>query len=189
MTSIKPASWTYAEEFVAESEVHERARLRGAEMGASAVAPGTGPALRMLAAASRAMSVCEIGTGAGSSGLWLLEGMPEGGVLTTIDVRQTMREKLDIDFEPYVILGACNPALAHRALTAEHELGLLLPCNVVVHEHDGTTAVSIVDPVQMLGFVGDNPEVSTVAAEAAARLRRVITALERSPEASAAATT
>ena len=86
MTSIKPASWTYAEEFVPESEIHERARLRGAEMGASAVAPGTGPALRMLAAASRAMSVCEIGTGAGSSGLWLLEGMPEGGVLTTIDL-------------------------------------------------------------------------------------------------------
>jgi uncharacterized protein (DUF302 family) len=111
------------------------------------------------------------------------------GVLTTIDVRQTMREKLDVDFEPYVILGACNPELAHRALTAEHELGLLLPCNVVVHEHDGITAVSIVDPVQMLGFVGDNPEVSTVAAEAAAKLRRVITALERSPEASTAATT
>lgn len=111
------------------------------------------------------------------------------GVLTTIDVRQTMREKLDVDFEPYVILGACNPELAHRALTAEHELGLLLPCNVVVHEHDGITAVSIVDPVQMLGFVGDNPEVSTVAAEAAAKLRRVVTALERSPEASTAATT
>jgi uncharacterized protein (DUF302 family) len=111
------------------------------------------------------------------------------GVLTTIDVRQTMREKLDIDFEPYVILGACNPALAHRALTAEPELGLLLPCNVVVHEHDGTTAVSIVDPVQMLGFVGDNPEVSAVAAEAAARLRRVIATLERSPEAPTAAET
>ena len=110
------------------------------------------------------------------------------GVLTAIDVRQTMREKLDIEFEPYVILGACNPALAHRALTAEPELGLLLPCNVVVHEHDGITAVSIVDPVQMLGFVGDNPEVSTVAAEAAAKLRRVITALERSPEAPTAAT-
>jgi uncharacterized protein (DUF302 family) len=111
------------------------------------------------------------------------------GVLTTIDVRQTMREKLDVDFEPYVILGACNPELAHRALTAEHDLGLLLPCNVVVHEHDGITAVSIVDPVQMLGFVGDNPEVSTVADEAAAKLRRVITALERSPEAPTAATT
>jgi uncharacterized protein (DUF302 family) len=103
------------------------------------------------------------------------------GVLTTIDVRQTMREKLDIDFEPYVILGACNPALAHRALTAEHELGLLLPCNVVVHEHDGGVAVSIVDPVQMLGFVGDNPDLSAVAAEAAAKLRRVVAALAETP--------
>ncbi len=80
------------------------------------------------------------------------------GVLTTIDVRQTMQEKLGVEFEHYVILGACNPALAHRALTAEHELGLLLPCNVIVHDHDGKTAVSIVDPVQMLGFVGDNPD-------------------------------
>lgn len=86
MTSIKPASWSYAEEFITESQTHEEARLRGAEMGAVAVAPGTGPALRMLAAASRAMAVCEIGTGAGSSGLWLLEGMPDGGVLTTIDL-------------------------------------------------------------------------------------------------------
>jgi uncharacterized protein (DUF302 family) len=103
------------------------------------------------------------------------------GVLTTIDVRQTMREKLDVDFEPYVILGACNPALAHRALTAEHELGLLLPCNVVVHEHDGATAVSIVDPVQMLGFVGDNPELSAIAAEAAAKLQRVVAALDQAP--------
>lgn len=86
MSSIKPASWTYAAEFVPESEIHEQARLRGEEMGATAVSPGTGPALRMLAAATGAMSVCEIGTGAGSSGLWLLEGMPEGGVLTTIDL-------------------------------------------------------------------------------------------------------
>ena len=86
MTSIKPASWSYAEEFVPESAIHEKARLRGEEMGASAVGAGTGPALRMLAAATQAMSVCEIGTGAGSSGLWLLEGMPDGGVLTTIDL-------------------------------------------------------------------------------------------------------
>ncbi|MBC7309462.1 MAG: O-methyltransferase [Actinomycetales bacterium] len=86
MSSIKPASWSYAEEFVPESENHEHARLRGEEMGATPVSRGVGPVLRMLAAASGAMSVCEIGTGAGSSGLWLLEGMPEGGVLTTIDI-------------------------------------------------------------------------------------------------------
>lgn len=99
------------------------------------------------------------------------------GVLTTIDVRETMRAKLGVEFERYVILGACNPTLAHQALTAEHELGLLLPCNVIVHDHDGKTAVSIVDPAQMLGFVGDNPALSAVADEAATRLRRVVTAL------------
>lgn len=99
------------------------------------------------------------------------------GVLTTIDVRQTLKEKLDIDFEPYVILGACNPQLAHRALQAEHELGLLLPCNVIVHEHAGMAVVSVVDPAQMLGIVGDNPELQAVAAEAGERLRRVVAAL------------
>lgn len=100
------------------------------------------------------------------------------GVLTTIDVRQTMRDKLDIEFEPYVILGACNPQLAHRGLQVEHELGLLLPCNVIIHEHEGKTAVSVVDPVQMLDVVGDNPELSAVAAEADAGLRRVMTRLQ-----------
>ena len=99
------------------------------------------------------------------------------GVLTTIDVRQTLKEKLDIDFEPYVILGACNPQLAHRALQAEHELGLLLPCNVIVHEHAGMSVVSVVDPAQMLGVVGDNPELLAVAGEAGERLRRVVATL------------
>ncbi len=100
------------------------------------------------------------------------------GVLTTIDVRQTLRDKLDIEFEPYVILGACNPHLAHRGLQAEHELGLLLPCNVIVHEHEGKRAVSIVNPIQMLSVVGDDPELSAVAAEADAGLRRVMTRLQ-----------
>jgi len=99
------------------------------------------------------------------------------GVLTTIDVTRTMKEKLDVEFESYVILGACNPQLAHRALAAEHELGLLLPCNVIVHEHGGRSAVSIVDPAQMLGVVGENAELSAVAQEAGVRLRRVVTAL------------
>lgn len=104
------------------------------------------------------------------------------GVLTTIDVRQTLRDKLGVAFEPYVILGACNPQLAYRALQAEHELGLLLPCNVIVHEHDGASAVSVIDPAQMLGVVGDNPELRAVAAEAEARLRRVVAALHEAPE-------
>lgn len=104
------------------------------------------------------------------------------GVLTTIDVRQTLKEKLDVDFEPYVILGACNPQLALRGLQAEHELGLLLPCNVIVHEHAGTSVVSVVDPAQMLGVVGDNPELQAVAVEAGERLRRVVAALDGTTE-------
>ena len=99
------------------------------------------------------------------------------GVLSTIDVQQTMHEKLGVDFEPYVILGACSPQLAHRALQAEHELGLLLPCNVIVHDHEGTSAVSIVDPARMLGVVGENAELQAVAQEAGERLRRVVAAL------------
>ena len=99
------------------------------------------------------------------------------GILTTIDVRKTFKEKLDVDFEPYVILGACNPGLARRALQAEHELGLLLPCNVIVHQDGEEVAVSIVDPDKMLSVAGDDPELAMVAAEASARLRRVVAAL------------
>jgi uncharacterized protein (DUF302 family) len=103
------------------------------------------------------------------------------GVLTTIDVKQTLQEKLGVNFEPYVILGACNPQLAYRGLQAEHELGLLLPCNVIVHEHEGTSAVTVVDPAQMLGVVGQNAELRTVADEAGMRLRRVVAALSGEP--------
>ena len=86
MTSQKPASWGYAQDFVPESEVVEDARRRGEELGCTPVGPGVGAALRALAAATAARAVVEIGTGAGVSGLWLLEGMPDDGVLTTIDV-------------------------------------------------------------------------------------------------------
>jgi uncharacterized protein (DUF302 family) len=77
------------------------------------------------------------------------------GVLCEIDVRETLREKLGVEEEPYVILGACNPPLAHQALTAEPELGTLLPCNVVVYERDGETHISAVDAERMLSLVGN----------------------------------
>ncbi len=102
------------------------------------------------------------------------------GVLTTIDVKATLKAKIDVDFKPYVILGACNPRLAHRALQAEEELGLLLPCNVIVYDNgDGTTRVSAVDPHAMMGVV-ENAELKQVADEAASRLRRVVASLGNS---------
>ena len=86
MSAQKPATWAYAEEFVGETEVIEQARLRGEELGCVPVQPGVGAALRLLAATARAKAVVEVGTGAGSSGLWLMAGMPADGILTTIDV-------------------------------------------------------------------------------------------------------
>ncbi len=95
------------------------------------------------------------------------------GVLCEIDVQQTLREKLGVEREPYLILGACNPPLAHRALTAEPQLGVLLPCNVVVYEQPGETQIAAVDPERMLSIV-DNDELTTVAAEVKARLADVV---------------
>jgi predicted O-methyltransferase YrrM len=86
MSAQKPASLAYSEEFVAETDVIEAARLRGEELGCMPVLPGVGSALRLLAAAANAKAVVEVGTGAGVSGLWLLSGMPPDGILTTIDV-------------------------------------------------------------------------------------------------------
>ena len=99
------------------------------------------------------------------------------GVLTEIDVRQTLKKKLDVEFRPYVILGACNPPLAKQALESESQIGLLLPCNVVVQQTgDDEVSVSIADPKAMFTLV-DNPRVAPVAEEAEARLRRVMLAL------------
>lgn len=101
------------------------------------------------------------------------------GVLTQIDVKATLKQKLDVDFRRYIILGACNPSLAHRAFSTELEIGLLLPCNVVVYEDESGagSVVSIIDPVMMLG-IGINPGLSAVGEEASARLRRVLNVLE-----------
>jgi uncharacterized protein (DUF302 family) len=102
------------------------------------------------------------------------------GVLTEIDVKETLKKKLDVDFRPYKILGACNPPLAYRALSAAPEVGLLLPCNVTVaYIEENVTEVSIIDPLSMLGFV-QHPDLEPVAEEARARLDRVATALQNS---------
>lgn len=100
------------------------------------------------------------------------------GVLTEIDVRETLKKKLNVDFRRYVILGACNPALAHKALSTESHIGLLLPCNVVVQEASTGegVVVSIADPRAMFTLV-ENPAVKPVAEEADERLRRVMASL------------
>ncbi len=98
------------------------------------------------------------------------------GVLTTIDVKETLKKKLDVDFKKYTILGACNPPIAHKALQMEEELGLLLPCNVIVYEKDNETQVSVFDPMVMTNIV-DNPEMKAVAAEVRSRLERVLEAV------------
>jgi uncharacterized protein (DUF302 family) len=100
------------------------------------------------------------------------------GVITEIDVRATMKEKLGIEGDDYVILGACNPALAHKVLTAEPELGLLLPCNVVVRATAEGTRVSAIDPMMMVQME-DNPVLDEVAAEVRTRLDRVLESLNR----------
>jgi uncharacterized protein (DUF302 family) len=100
------------------------------------------------------------------------------GVLTRIDVDKTLKEKIGVEVEPYVILGACNPNFAYRGLQAEAELGLLLPCNVIVYRVGDKSAVSMVDPAQMLGVVDDNPELNALASEVENGLRKVLAALE-----------
>jgi uncharacterized protein (DUF302 family) len=95
------------------------------------------------------------------------------GVLTTIDVHATLKQKLDADFRPYTILGACNPPLAHRALSADLQIGLMLPCNVVVYETTpGRSHVEFLDPVAALNIVG-NDQLEPIAREAKQRLETV----------------
>ncbi|GAA5024744.1 DUF302 domain-containing protein [Kitasatospora paranensis] len=98
------------------------------------------------------------------------------GILTEIDVQATLRAKLGEEMEEYVILGACNPALAHRALQADRRIGLLLPCNVVVRAADGRTVVEVMDPQLMVRVTGQ-PALEAVADEAAGRLRAALETL------------
>ena len=100
------------------------------------------------------------------------------GVLTEVDIKQTMKEKRGVDFRPYVILGACNPPLAEQALAAELDLGLLLPCNVIVYETEGGSIVQAMDPEPVLGLVG-NPKLEPIAREVKARLQAALTGLSR----------
>jgi len=103
------------------------------------------------------------------------------GVLTEIDVRATLKKKLDVEFRPYVILGACNPPFAHRALTGELPVGLLLPCNVIVYAGDqpGTSVVAVLDPVVQLGVTGRD-DLKPLASEARDLLRQALERVRRS---------
>jgi len=95
------------------------------------------------------------------------------GVLTSVDVKDTLKKKIDVDFKKYMILGACNPSLAYKALQNEEELGLLLPCNVLVYEKGGQTVVSVFDPMIMTEIV-KNKELESVAKEVKTKLERVL---------------
>ncbi len=100
------------------------------------------------------------------------------GIISEIDIKAVLKEKIDADFHPYTILGACNPHLAKKALEAAPEVGLMLPCNVTVEQVAGGTRVTAVDPVLMLGMIGDNAALREVAEDARPRLMRAIAALE-----------
>jgi uncharacterized protein (DUF302 family) len=98
------------------------------------------------------------------------------GVLTSIDVRETLKQKLDVDFRKYVILGACNPPFAYQALMAEEQIGLLLPCNVIVYEKEGKTVVAAFDPMLMVDSLG-HEKMRSIAGMVKERLERVIAAV------------
>ena len=98
------------------------------------------------------------------------------GVLTFIDVKETLKQKINVDFKKYAILGACNPPIAHKALQEEEQLGLLLPCNVIVYEKEGKTDVSIFDPMVMT-WILENDQMKPIATEVQERLQRVLKAI------------
>lgn len=98
------------------------------------------------------------------------------GVLTTIDVKETLKKKLNVDFKKYKILGACNPDFAHKALQVEEEIGLLLPCNVIVYERNGKSVVAAFDPMAMTRVM-ENAAIEPIATEVKQRLERVIAAV------------
>lgn len=110
------------------------------------------------------------------------------GVLAEIDIAATLKKKLDVDFRPYVILGACNPPLAHQALTAERDIGLLLPCNVIVYQSDDPArcTVAAMDPVEALKLTG-NAAIGPIAEDVRARMQRVLEAVDAGKPASATA--
>jgi len=100
------------------------------------------------------------------------------GILSRIDVAETLKKKIDVDRAPYVILGACNPKLANQALGLEPELGLMLPCNVIIYENEaGKTVVSIIDPAAMVGMI-DNPQLECLVKEARPLLQEGLTAIK-----------
>lgn len=98
------------------------------------------------------------------------------GVLTSIDVKETLKKKIDVDFKKYVILGACNPPLAHKALESEEQLGLLLPCNVIVYENKSGSTVAFFDPMIMTQLI-DNEKLKAVAEEVQSKMKRVFEAV------------
>lgn len=101
------------------------------------------------------------------------------GVLSEIDIAGALKKKLGVDFRPYVILGACNPPIAHQALQAESDIGLLLPCNVIVYaaDEEGKSVIAAMDPVEALALTG-NASIGPLAADVKARLQRVLAAVE-----------
>ncbi len=100
------------------------------------------------------------------------------GVLTEIDVKATLKKKLNVDIEKYIILGACNPHLAHHALQIEHDMGLLLPCNLVVYEQEKKVFVAAVMPTQVHAVIIKNPELTCIAQEVESKLKHVVDAVK-----------